>query len=106
MSEPLASALSHLAPPPGLPLDDALARVRHALKPGVRVRTMGLAGAARGHVLARLSTELHEPLLCITPDDAKRVARLRPTFTSESTMLILLLSAVGEAVRAEVAVIP
>jgi transcription-repair coupling factor (superfamily II helicase) len=35
----------------------------------VRVRTTGLQGAARGHVLARLSRELKRPLVCLTADE-------------------------------------
>ncbi len=69
MSEPQSSPFSVLAPPPGLPLDDALARVRSALKAGTRVRTHGLQGAGRGHVLARLTAETKTPLLCLAADD-------------------------------------
>ena len=48
---------------------DPLGQVRAQLRPGTRVRTTGLQGAARGHVLARLSRELRTPLLCITADE-------------------------------------
>ena len=67
MSEPHAS-LS--APTPEVPpAADPLGQVRAQLRPGTRVRTTGLQGAARGHVLTRLSRELRAPLLCITADE-------------------------------------
>ena len=67
MSEPHASPS-----PPTLelpPAADPLGRVRAQLRPGTRVRTTGLQGAARGHLLARLSRQLRAPLVCITADE-------------------------------------
>jgi len=69
MSESQSSSFAALVPSPGLPLDDALARVRAALEPGTRVRTHGLQGAGRGHVLSRLTAETNTPLFCVTADD-------------------------------------
>jgi len=40
-----------------------------ALAPGRRVRAVGLAGAARGWVLSRLSKALRAPLVCVTADE-------------------------------------
>ncbi|XXF79093.1 transcription-repair coupling factor [Myxococcaceae bacterium GXIMD 01537] len=54
------------APPVGA---DPLARVLERLAPGRRVRTQGLAGSARGHVLARLHRELEAPLVCVAVDE-------------------------------------
>ena len=68
MSEPHASLsqpTSEVVPPAA----DPLGQVRAQLRPGTRVRTTGLQGAARAHVLARLSRELRTPLLCITADE-------------------------------------
>jgi transcription-repair coupling factor (superfamily II helicase) len=68
MSEPHAS----LSPPTSEVVPsaaDPLRQVRAQLRPGVRVRTTGLQGAARGHVLSRLSRELRTPLVCITADE-------------------------------------
>jgi transcription-repair coupling factor (superfamily II helicase) len=69
MAEPKTPPFTAPAPPVGLTIDDALARVRTALVPGSRVRTQGFQGAARGYVLARLSAAGRTPLLCITADD-------------------------------------
>jgi len=68
MSEPHAVPLSPeaITPPSG---PDPVGQVRPLLRPGARVRTLGLQGAARGHVLARLSRELKAPLVCITADE-------------------------------------
>src|SRR6516164_7129076 len=68
MSEPHAS-LPQPTPEVVPPAADPLGQVRAQLRPGVRVRTTGLQGAARGHVLSRLSRELRAPLVCITPDE-------------------------------------
>ena len=69
MSEPQSTPFAALAPSPGLPLRDALAQVRSALKRGTRVRTQGLFGASRGYVLSHLTAGTNTPLLCLTPDD-------------------------------------
>jgi transcription-repair coupling factor (superfamily II helicase) len=68
MSEPHASVsppTSEVVPPAA----DPLGQVRAQLRPGGRLRTTGLQGAARGHVLARLSRELKTPLVCLTADE-------------------------------------
>ena len=44
-------------------------QLQQALKGSSRVRTVGLTGAARAWVLARLSVSMRVPLLCITADD-------------------------------------
>ena len=67
MSEPHASPSPPTPEVP--PAADPLGQVRAQLRPGTRVRTTGLQGAARGHVLARLSRELRAPLVCITADE-------------------------------------
>ena len=67
MSEPHASPSSPVPEVP--PAADPLGRVRALLRPGTRVRTTGLQGAARGTSLARLSRELRAPLVCITADE-------------------------------------
>lgn len=48
---------------------DSLARLQELLQPGRRVRTQGLHGAARGHVLAWLHRSLKAPLVCVAPDE-------------------------------------
>src|SRR5690242_13553684 len=48
---------------------DPFARVLELLRPGQRVRTQGLQGAARGHALARLTRTLQAPLVCIATDE-------------------------------------
>ncbi|MGZ3460822.1 MAG: transcription-repair coupling factor, partial [Archangium sp.] len=48
---------------------DPFARVRELLRPGQRVRTQGLQGAARGHALARLTHALKAPLVCVAVDE-------------------------------------
>ncbi|WP_309890100.1 transcription-repair coupling factor [Archangium sp.] len=48
---------------------DPFARVLELLRPGQRVRTQGLQGAARGYALARLTRSLGAPLVCIAPDE-------------------------------------
>ena len=67
MSEPHASPSPPTPEVP--PAADPLGQVRAQLRPGTRVRTTGLQGAARGHLLARLSRELRAPLVCITADE-------------------------------------
>jgi transcription-repair coupling factor (superfamily II helicase) len=51
------------------PAGDPLPRLLERLRPGHRVRTQGLHGAARGHVLARLSRALKAPLVCVAVDE-------------------------------------
>ncbi|MDP2272729.1 MAG: transcription-repair coupling factor [Archangium sp.] len=46
-----------------------MATLREGLAPGKIVRTVGLTGAARAWVLARLSRTLDAPLVCVTADD-------------------------------------
>ncbi|MFY0564134.1 transcription-repair coupling factor [Archangium lansingense] len=48
---------------------DPFARVQELLRPGQRVRTQGLQGAARGYALARLTRGLKAPLVCIATDE-------------------------------------
>ncbi|MFL5353845.1 transcription-repair coupling factor [Archangium sp.] len=48
---------------------DPFARVMELLRAGQRVRTQGLQGAARGHALARLSSSLEAPLVCVAIDE-------------------------------------
>jgi transcription-repair coupling factor (superfamily II helicase) len=48
---------------------DPFARVLELLRPGQRVRTQGLQGAARAHALARLSRSLKAPLVCVAVDE-------------------------------------
>ncbi len=46
-----------------------MSALREGLAPGKTVRTVGLTGAARAWVLARLSRQLDAPLICVTADD-------------------------------------
>ncbi len=46
-----------------------LARVLELLRTSQRVRTQGLQGSARGHVLARLERSLKSPLVCVAVDE-------------------------------------
>jgi transcription-repair coupling factor (superfamily II helicase) len=48
---------------------DPFARVLELLRPGQRVRTQGLQGAARGYALARLTRTLKAPLVCVATDE-------------------------------------
>jgi transcription-repair coupling factor (superfamily II helicase) len=49
----------------------AHAELLAAFRDGARkVQARGLSGAARGHVLAQLSTDLKLPLVCVEPDEA------------------------------------
>ncbi|QDE66453.1 transcription-repair coupling factor [Myxococcus xanthus] len=48
---------------------DPFAQVVDGLRAGQRVRTQGLKGAARGHVLARLHGALKAPLVCVAVDE-------------------------------------
>ena len=48
---------------------DPVARIADLLRPGHRVRTQGLQGAARGYALARLLRTVKAPLVCIAPDE-------------------------------------
>jgi transcription-repair coupling factor (superfamily II helicase) len=48
---------------------DPFAQVLEQLQPGRRVRTQGLTGAARAHVLARLHRTLKAPLVCVAVDE-------------------------------------
>jgi len=48
---------------------DPFARVLELLRPGQRVRTQGLQGAARAYALARLTRTLKAPLVCIATDE-------------------------------------
>jgi len=50
-------------------MSDAFATLVSSLKPGTRVRTVGLTGASRAWVLSRLQRKLKVPLVCITPDE-------------------------------------
>jgi transcription-repair coupling factor (superfamily II helicase) len=60
-----AETLRGVVPAVGDPFTLLLER----LQPGRRVRTQGLHGAARGHVLARLSRGLKAPLVCVAVDE-------------------------------------
>ncbi|EAU70086.1 transcription-repair coupling factor [Stigmatella aurantiaca DW4/3-1] len=60
-----SEALRGAVPPTG----DPFARLLERLQPGHRARTQGLHGAARGHVLARLSRTLKAPLVCVAVDE-------------------------------------
>ncbi|MCY1016841.1 transcription-repair coupling factor [Pyxidicoccus sp. MSG2] len=62
-----AEAAVHGAVPPVA--GDPLAQLLDALQPGRRVRTQGLKGAARGHVLARLHQATKAPLVCLAVDE-------------------------------------
>ncbi|MBJ6761381.1 transcription-repair coupling factor [Myxococcaceae bacterium JPH2] len=48
---------------------DSFTKLLEGLRPGRRVRTQGLKGAARGHLLARLHRELRAPLVCVAADE-------------------------------------
>ena len=48
---------------------DPIARVLELLRPGQRVRTQGLQGAARGYALAQLTRTLKAPLVCVALDE-------------------------------------
>src|SRR5882762_4421169 len=49
----------------------AHAELLAAFRDGARkVQARCLSGAARGHALAQLSTELKRPLVCVEPDEA------------------------------------
>ena len=55
----------------------SVSQLHQALREGARVRTVGIHGGARGHVLARLAREARAPLWCLTRDDDEAEALAR-----------------------------
>jgi transcription-repair coupling factor (superfamily II helicase) len=74
MTDGFSTKLGEAAGAPGLASVESVKALIHALGQGggataARVRTQGLAGAARAYVLAQAMARLKAPVVCVTVDD-------------------------------------